>query len=172
MNEERIAESRSWNDPRGQVMKTPGDVAAMVRLKACGWGIKRIARELGCSHHTVKHYQLGEFLAQHAHDIGGDLLAARTDLIGNALHPQGACQQVGPRQGDLQGLGRERMKEVDLVRGDGSAALQAAEHGRVPDVTCRHVQRAQLLLKFLGRGRRSVRGMSWQFSSRVAMKLA
>jgi transposase len=37
-------------------MKTPDDVAAMVRLKACGWGIKRIARELGCSHHTVKHY--------------------------------------------------------------------------------------------------------------------
>ena len=40
---------------RGQEMKTPDDVAAMLRLKACGWGIKRIARELGCSHHTVKH---------------------------------------------------------------------------------------------------------------------
>jgi transposase len=25
-------------------------------LKACGWGIKRIARELGCGYHTVKHY--------------------------------------------------------------------------------------------------------------------
>src|SRR5687768_4626841 len=37
-------------------MKTPDDVVAMLRLKACGWGIKRIARELGCSHHTVKHY--------------------------------------------------------------------------------------------------------------------
>jgi hypothetical protein len=48
MNEERIAGSPSWSDPRGQVMKTPDDVAAMVRLKACGWGIKRIARELGC----------------------------------------------------------------------------------------------------------------------------
>jgi transposase len=56
MNEGRITESPSWNDPRGEVMKTPDDVAAMVRLKACGWGIKRIARELGCSHHTVKHY--------------------------------------------------------------------------------------------------------------------
>ena len=32
------------------------DVAAMLRLKECGWGLKRIARELGCSHHTVKHY--------------------------------------------------------------------------------------------------------------------
>jgi transposase len=56
MNNERITECPSWNDPRGEVMKTPDDVAAMVRLKACGWGIKRIARELGCSHHTVKHY--------------------------------------------------------------------------------------------------------------------
>ena len=50
MNEKRITESLSWNDPRG-VMKTPDDVAAMVRLKACGWGVKRIARELGCNHH-------------------------------------------------------------------------------------------------------------------------
>lgn len=56
MNDERITECPSWIDPRGQEMKTPEDVAAMVRLKGCGWGIKRIARELGCSHHTVKHY--------------------------------------------------------------------------------------------------------------------
>ena len=41
---------------RGQVMKTPDDVAAMLRLKSLGWGTKRIARELGCSHHTVKGY--------------------------------------------------------------------------------------------------------------------
>jgi hypothetical protein len=27
MNAERITESPSWNDPRGQVMKTPDDVA-------------------------------------------------------------------------------------------------------------------------------------------------
>lgn len=56
MKPERIAESPSWSDPRGQEMKTPDDVAAMLRLKECGWGVKRIARELGCSHHTVKHY--------------------------------------------------------------------------------------------------------------------
>lgn len=56
MKEERIAESSSWIDPRGQVMKTPDDVAEMLRLRACGWGLKRIARQLGCSHHTVKDY--------------------------------------------------------------------------------------------------------------------
>ena len=54
MNEERITGSPSWSDPRGQVMKTADDVAQMLRLRACGWGAKRIARELGCSHHTVK----------------------------------------------------------------------------------------------------------------------
>jgi DNA-binding NarL/FixJ family response regulator len=56
MNEERITESPSWNYPRGQLMKTPDDVAEMLRLKACGWVLKRIARQLGCSHHTVKDY--------------------------------------------------------------------------------------------------------------------
>ncbi|WFU46153.1 helix-turn-helix domain-containing protein (plasmid) [Bradyrhizobium sp. CB82] len=56
MNEERITECSSWSDPRGQVMKTPDDVAEMLRLRACGWGLKRIAHQLGCSHHTVKDY--------------------------------------------------------------------------------------------------------------------
>ena len=56
MNEERITEGSSWSDPPGQVMKTPDDVAEMLRLRACGWGLKRIAGQLGCSHHTVKDY--------------------------------------------------------------------------------------------------------------------
>ena len=56
MNEDRIRESSSWSDRRGQEMKTPDDVAEMLRLRACGFGVKRIARELGCSHHTVKSY--------------------------------------------------------------------------------------------------------------------
>ena len=38
MNEERIMESPSWSDPRGQLMKTPDDVGEMLRLKASGWG--------------------------------------------------------------------------------------------------------------------------------------
>lgn len=48
-------------DPRGEllrreVMQTPDEVSAMLQLKALGWGIRRIARELGCSHMTVRHY--------------------------------------------------------------------------------------------------------------------
>jgi hypothetical protein len=56
MNKERITGNPSRSDdPQGQVMKTPDDVVEMLRLKACGSGAKRIARELGCSHRTVRH---------------------------------------------------------------------------------------------------------------------
>ena len=56
MDDDRITQSPSWNDPRGQVMKTPEDVEEMLRLRACGWGLKRIGEQLGCSHHTVRAY--------------------------------------------------------------------------------------------------------------------
>jgi hypothetical protein len=36
MDEERITESPSWTEPRGQVMKTPDDVAEMFRPRGCG----------------------------------------------------------------------------------------------------------------------------------------
>lgn len=41
---------------RGDEMREPDEVAAMLRLKALGWGVRRIARELGCSHMTVRRY--------------------------------------------------------------------------------------------------------------------
>lgn len=52
------------NGSRREVMKTPEEVAAMLRLKALGWGCKRIGREFGCSHHIVKRYvEAGGFVA-------------------------------------------------------------------------------------------------------------
>jgi transposase len=82
-------------------MKTPDDVAAMVRLKACGWGLKRIARELGCSRHTVKRYVeaggfvsfrqperaskldgLGEWLRERFRRHRGNADVVRQELIG------------------------------------------------------------------------------------------
>src|SRR5579872_1653188 len=42
--------------PRREMMETPDEVAAMLRLKSLGWGIRRIAKELGCSHMTVRRY--------------------------------------------------------------------------------------------------------------------
>ena len=46
-----IVETRA----RGDQMHTPEAVAAMRRLHQLGWGIKRIAGELDCSAHTVRH---------------------------------------------------------------------------------------------------------------------
>ena len=77
MNEERITGSPSWSDPRGQAMKTPDDVAEMLRLKACGWGVKRIARELGCSHHTVKEYVAAGGMKPFKAPVRQDLLAEK-----------------------------------------------------------------------------------------------
>jgi hypothetical protein len=39
-----------------EVMLTPEDGSAMVRLYQLGWGTKRIAGELGCSRTTAKRY--------------------------------------------------------------------------------------------------------------------
>jgi hypothetical protein len=37
-------------------MRRPDEVAAMLRLKALGWGVRRIAAAFGCSHVTVRRY--------------------------------------------------------------------------------------------------------------------
>lgn len=42
--------------PRGDEMRTPDEVTAMLRLWSLGWGAKRIARELKVSRNTVKRY--------------------------------------------------------------------------------------------------------------------
>jgi len=41
---------------RGDGMKAPDEVLAMVRLHRCGWGSKRLAAHFGCSRQTVKRY--------------------------------------------------------------------------------------------------------------------
>jgi transposase len=48
--------SRRVKDAQGETMRAPDEVAAMVRLRMLGWGVRRIAAELGCSHMTVRRY--------------------------------------------------------------------------------------------------------------------
>jgi len=44
------------DDLRGERMRTPDEVAAMERLRALGWGTRRISRELGIARNTVRRY--------------------------------------------------------------------------------------------------------------------
>ena len=53
---ERMQPASRGELPRREMMQTPDEVAAMLRLKGLRRGIKRIARELGCSPMTVRHY--------------------------------------------------------------------------------------------------------------------
>ncbi len=41
---------------RGDQMRTPDEVAAMLRLRALGWGERRIAAEVGRNRRTVRRY--------------------------------------------------------------------------------------------------------------------
>jgi transposase len=43
-------------DGRRQGMRTPDEVAAIVRLRTLGWGTRRIAATLGCNRETVQRY--------------------------------------------------------------------------------------------------------------------
>ena len=43
-------------DQRRDMMIASDEVSAMLRLKALGWGSRRIATEFGCSRNTVRHW--------------------------------------------------------------------------------------------------------------------
>src|SRR5881227_2162332 len=54
--DDRVSVAPPVDDGRRQGMRLPDEVAAMLRLRALGWGTKRIAATLGCSRGTVKRY--------------------------------------------------------------------------------------------------------------------
>jgi transposase len=96
-------------------MRTPDEVAAMLRLKELGWGVRRIAAELGCSHVTVRRYL-----------SSGGWTEYRTPRRGKAL--DGLDDWLAERF-------RSHRGNADVVRQD-----LAREHGVV--VSLRTVERA------------------------------
>jgi transposase len=81
-------------------MRTPDEVCVMARLRALGWGTRRIALELGCSRNTVKRYLaadgwtgyrvvdrpgvlsgLGPWLAERFRQHRGNADVVRQDLV-------------------------------------------------------------------------------------------
>jgi hypothetical protein len=64
--------------PRGEVMQTPDEVAAILRLKRLGWGIKRIAREIVLNGSTpISRPPHSAEISSIAYRGGVSLLAAR-----------------------------------------------------------------------------------------------
>jgi hypothetical protein len=51
-----IGGSPRFDELRREWMREPDEVAAMLRLRGLGWGVRRIAAEFGCSHVTVRRY--------------------------------------------------------------------------------------------------------------------
>src|SRR5829696_6131020 len=118
---------------RGDEMRTPDEVAAMLRLKALGWGIKRIARELGCSHMTVRRYVaeggyvryrrpvgrpralagLERWLAERLRRHGGNADVVRQELVaekGIALSLRTIEREVAPLRRELAAEARATIR--------------------------------------------------------------
>lgn len=118
--------------PRREVMQTPDEVAAMLRLKALWWGIKRIARELGCSHMTVRHYVvqggwrpyrgrgrprvlagLEDWLAERFRRHAGNADVVRQELVaekGIALSLRTVERAVAPLRQELEAQARATLR--------------------------------------------------------------
>ena len=65
----------SWaGRPRAQTMMMSDEVEAMLRLHALGWGLKRIAREFGCSRNTVRRYVAADGWTAYRRRAGGGRL--------------------------------------------------------------------------------------------------
>ena len=118
--------------PRREVMQTPDEVAAMLRMKALGWGIKRIAKALGCSHMTVRHYVaqggwrpyrgcgrpraltgLEEWLAERFRRHAGNADVVRQELVaekGIALSLRTIERAVAPLRQELEAQARATLR--------------------------------------------------------------
>ena len=68
-------------DGRRQVMRTPGEVSAMLRLHGLGWGTRRIAAEVGCDGETVQRYLASGWWRECQIAARPNLLAGHADWI-------------------------------------------------------------------------------------------
>ena len=55
-------------------MRKSDEVEAMLQLRALGWGLRRIAREFGCSKNTVRRYVAADGWMAYSRQAGGGKL--------------------------------------------------------------------------------------------------
>ena len=100
----------SWTGrPRAQTMMKSDEVEAMLRLHALGWGLRRIAREFGCSRNTVRRYVAADgWTAYRRRTGGGRLETQEAWLKERFFRHRGNAEVV------RQDLLREQSVEVSL----------------------------------------------------------
>ena len=67
--------------PRAQTMMKSDEVEAMLHLHALGWGLKRIAREFGCSKNTVRRYVEADGWMTYSRRAGGGKLGDQEEWL-------------------------------------------------------------------------------------------
>ena len=79
---------------RGEGMRTPDEVAAMLRLWSLGWGTKRIAAEFGCSRNTVKRYVAAGGWSAYRRPVRSRTLAGLEEWLAERFRRQGVGQAL------------------------------------------------------------------------------
>ena len=79
--------------PRAQMMKSD-EVEAMLQLRALGWGLRRIAREFGCSKNTVKRYVAADGWMSYSRRVGGGKLEAQEAWLKERFFQHGGNAEV------------------------------------------------------------------------------
>ena len=95
--------------PRAETMLKSEEVEAMLHLHALGWGMRRIAKELGCSRNTVRRYVAADGWMSYGRRAGGGKLEDEEGWLKERfLRHRGNAEVV------RQDLVRERSIEVSL----------------------------------------------------------
>ena len=125
--------------PRAETMLKSEEVEAMLHLHALGWGMRRIAKELGCSRNTVRRYVAADGWMSYGRRAGGGKLEDEEGWLKERfLRHRGNAEVV------RQDLVRERSIEVSLRNGGagGGAVPAAADGGGEGDGAVRDASRA------------------------------
>ena len=103
--------------PRAQMRKSD-EVEAMLQLRALGWGLRRIAREFGCSKNTVRRYVAADGWMAYSRQAGGGKLED---------------QEAWLKERFFQHRGNAEVVRQDLVREQGvDVSLRTVERAVAP----------------------------------------